>query len=431
MTTPHAQRSHATFAASATARNVVCAGAIAMETLIDEDESEAAAWGTACHEWAELCLKNDVDMESFRDQVKKIGRFEIDCDEEMIDCGQTYVDYVTEEIAREECLFWFEERLSLADLKPALDSGGTGDAIIYRKKSRLLKIIDLKGGRGVVVDVEGNPQARSYALGAVLKFLHLDIERIEATIVQPRAPHKDGIIRSETFHLADLLEWSGWLLKKNALCAEALAEFERIDGNRVKFDEWAARWLVTGQCTFCRARGICPKFRGEAMAALPKRAQQWFEEETDDGAEVLANHPATASPEELSRILDKLDALEGWVKAVRERAHRTAERGVAIPEYGLVDKIGNRAFIEKDEAKLARELRLVLNLGDEMYAPRKIKSVAQIEKTLGSARKKEFAGLEKKLWERPVRGTNLVRLDKTTREPAASKPEQHFEKVEN
>lgn len=62
---------------------------------------------------------------------------------------------------------------------------GTGDCLIIANKT--LYIIDLKYGRGVLVDAEDNPQMMLYALGALNIFDALyDIEEVEMTIFQPR-----------------------------------------------------------------------------------------------------------------------------------------------------------------------------------------------------------------------------------------------------
>jgi hypothetical protein len=71
-----------------------------------------------------------------------------------------------------------------------------------------------------------------------------------------------------------------------------------------------------------------------------------------------------------------------------------------------------------------------LDEGQILEAPA-VKSLAQIEKALGAKRKPELAKLEGVLWERPVRGTNLVSAAKTTRPAAKTKPQQFFEAVEN
>src|SRR5690606_6882742 len=105
-----------------------------------------------------------------------------------------------------------EERFSLDALEPPFEAGGTGDFVAWFEQDRRLEIVDFKNGRGVV-DVEGNPQLRTYALGAMLHHTALAVDTVTVTIVQPRAAHKDGRIRSETFHVADLIAWTADLLK--------------------------------------------------------------------------------------------------------------------------------------------------------------------------------------------------------------------------
>jgi hypothetical protein len=292
-----------------------------------------------------------------------------------------------------------------------------------------MEVVDLKNGMGVV-NVNENKQLRTYALCALLNTPNVTgVKTITSTIVQPRAPHKDGCIRSETYHVADLIDWSVDLLARMRLSKQALTEFEALDGNRVKFDAWAETWLTTGSCTFCPAEGICPKRRKEALSIMGGTAKRWFEEPTTDAPLVISNAPELASPEELAHWLDGLEALEAWIKAVRGYAHSAAERGVQIPLWEIVDKIGNRAWMEKDEAKLVAVLKAKLALTDDQVFERSVRSVAQIEKVLGAKRKAELTALEKELWEKPRKGTNLVRIDKTGREPAKSMAEKYNESV--
>jgi hypothetical protein len=432
MTNAHHTRAHAQWSASATARNVVCAGAIAMETMCEDRETEAAAWGTCAHQIAERCLKQDVEALSFLGDVEKSGKFEFRIDEEMPNTSQVYVDYCRGRIAEYETALgekpqvWIEQWLSLDALDPPLEAGGTGDCVIYFPRWRLLEIVDLKGGRGVVVDVKGNPQGRSYGIGAVLAIPGIEIDRVRVTIVQPRVG--DGAPKHDDFHVADLMDWTVDLLASMRRSRQALDEFTALEGNRVKFDEWAARWLTVGQCIFCPAKAICPAARAAALDVASSVARKWFEEPASEPL-IVGNAPSLASPEELAHWLDGLDALEEWVKAVRGHAHAQAERGVSIPEWGLVDKIGNRAFIEKDEAKLAGQIKEKLALTDEQVFERSVRSVAQIEKILGAKRKAELAKLEDVLWHKPVKGTNLVRFDKTSRPAAKTKPEQYHEVI--
>jgi hypothetical protein len=431
----HHTRSHAQWAASATSRNVTCAGAIAMETMCENKETEAAAWGSATHQISERCLHGNIDANSFLDSVERSGKFEFVVDEEMANTSQVYVDYCRSRLAEykaatgEDAQFWIEQHLSLASLDPPLDAGGTGDFGIYFPLWRMLEVVDLKGGRGVVVKAAGNMQERSYAIGFLLSLTGVSVDVVRSTIVQPRVG--DGKPTWEDIHVADLIDWSVDLLSKMTVSKMALDAFEALDGGRIAFDAWAETWLATGSCTFCPAEGICPKRRKEALSVMGDTAVRWFEEPTTDAPLVIGNAPEIASPEELAHWLDGLEALEAWIKAVRGYAHSAAERGVEIPMWMLADKIGNRAYIEKDETKLAALIKTKLALTDDQIYERSVRSVAQLEKVLGAKRKAELAALEKVLWEKPVKGTNLVRADKTTRTAAKGLTERHHEKLEN
>jgi Protein of unknown function (DUF2800) len=442
MTDAHHTRSHSAWAASATARNTTCAGAMAMATLAGEEkESEAAAWGTAVHQLSERCLasSSSVDAVYYLGGIEKTESFSFTIDEEMTNCAQEFIDYCRGRTAEYQKIdsagiytWWLERNFSLDAIRPPFEAGGTGDCIIYFPKWKMLEIVDLKGGRGVVVEVKGNAQARTYALGALLEFPELDVEIVRSTIVQPRAPHKDGRIRSEEIHVADLVDWTAWLIGKMNRAKTALGRFNGINEvigaarNRILFDEWSDTWLTTGACTFCPAEGFCPKRRKEALAVAGQKAVDWFEDPSIR-APVPTNAPAISSAEELGHTLDGLEALESWIKAMRSHAHTRAERGEKIPGWILAEKIGNRAWIAEDDGITLGKLVLEFEMKPETFLDQPaLKSVAQIEKALGP-RKSELAKYEGKLWHKPVKGSNLVSETKTTRTPAKSKPEQHFE----
>ena len=68
------------------------------------------------------------------------------------------------------------------------DCFGTADMVVV--DSHKIHIIDLKLGKGVVVDAEQNVQLMIYGLGVLdmLGFLY-EIDTVELTIVQPRIEH--------------------------------------------------------------------------------------------------------------------------------------------------------------------------------------------------------------------------------------------------
>lgn len=421
----HGARDHATWAASATARNWACSGSLALtgEIKTPERENEAAAWGTACHQLSEKCLRlgDDAAERIGTTEVTKAHSFEVD--EEMADTAQQYVDYVRGriqkyiEIENDDPVVSYEQHFSLESLKPPFDAGGTGDTVIYFPKWRLIEVVDLKGGRGVLVEVEENKQLRTYGLGAVLTNPGIDVEKVRVTIVQPRMQHTSGRIRSDEFHVADLIEWTAELLKRMHRAKQAIA-----DRKTAIPAMWNTAYLVAGDhCKFCRAKPSCPELERKAMDA----AGVWF----DDLDKPRVNAPDSFSADQLAEKLDMFDMIGEWMNAVRAHAQELAESGVAIPNYQLTEKIGHRKW--RDEEKTRETLFLEADLTDDQLYNKKLKSPAQIEKTLGAKKAKALKPKLDELTDRPVTGTSLVRTTKTTRPAVQAAVNKHFQPIED
>ena len=417
----HGARDHATWAASATARNWNCAGALALARFApSQSESIHSARGTACHQIAEKCLRTGVDASSFLDTVEKTKERDITIDEELVNSAQEYVDYVRKTVAFNsdgDCSahLYVEERFSLEKLNPPFDAGGTADAVIYMPYGNILEVIDLKNGMGVV-DVNENPQLRTYGLGAMLHHKGLDVDWVKVTIVQPRAPHRDGRIRSETFHVADLVEWTADLVAAMKRSKAAMDAFDAANGNAVILEAWAETWLKPGKCTFCPVEGSCPALKRDALSV----AKVWFD---DMDQPRLGNEALDTSPEALARDLDMIPMLEDWIKARRALAHATAEAGTEIPGYQIVDKIGNRKWAEGTVIDIHDAMAKAGFSAEQILAEPKLKSPAQLEKVLGAKRK----ALIEPFVVREVTGTNLVSVAKTSRPAAKTVAAKYFE----
>ena len=427
---------HALWSASATERNWACPGALALTKDLPEQPGEAADWGTVCHEISQLCLRDNRQADEFIGQTMKGKVHEFEVDEEMAETAQIYIDYCRGLIAKYKAetgknpIIFVEEYLTLDALKPPFDAGGTGDFVAIFPAWKMIEVVDLKTGRGVIVEVKGNPQARSYALGAMLKHKGHDITQVRSTIVQSRAAHKDGRIRSETYHIADLVEWTTDLMEKMDDSHTALLMHDRI-GTEDWSDEGtytAARWesdfLKAGpHCdkTFCKARGFCPALKRE----VEDKVGLWF----DDGNQAhLANNPTPDDPAGLARDLDAIDMIEAWCKSRREHAHRLAEGGTTIADpvsgstYILVPKQGREKWSEGVEDKVLSAVQSAGLPVAKYLNPGKLKTPKQIRKELGPK-----AALVADLSIIPDAGTNLVRQDLTTREAAPSKVDRYFE----
>lgn len=419
----HTERAHSVWSASATERNWSCAGALALTKDLPERTSEAADWGTCCHQIAETCLREGRQADEWIGQTVKGKKFEFECDEEMAETTQVYVDYVRKRVieaapkgVNPASLLRIEQKFSLAPLNPPFDAGGTGDALVYFPLIEELEIIDLKGGRGVRVSAVENKQLRTYALGAMLASRSLKVKTIRSTIIQPRTSAEP---KSEVFHIADLVEWTGELMQAMRRSADALAAYNGGNPKEASIGAWNTMWLTPGDhCakTFCGAAGFCPALRQKAYDA----AGVWFD---DLDQPRLANSPSDLSPEQAAQVLTAADLMSDWINAVRAYWHAQAESGVEIPDHILVDKVGREAWIDGVEAQVIAAAQKA-GLDQAKYLnPGKLKTPKQIRKALGSANEKLVAGLSAA----PDKGTNLVRADKTTRPAAKPAVSKHFD----
>lgn len=410
MTTDHGARDHSVWSASASARNFACAGALRLAHGLPNPESEASAWGTACHQVSEKCLRTGVDAVVFLGTTEITKSRQIEVDDELAETAQTYVDYVRGSASG--CTLMIEQRFSLARIDPPFEAGGTGDAVVYDAAGKNLEIVDLKGGQGVVVEAEGNKQLRTYALGAMLANPDLDVETITATIVQPRAPHRDGRIRSETFHVADLMEWTAELL-----AAMRVSKMAWDDHGAVEATDWNHVYLKPGNhcaSTFCPARATCPAVQKASFDAVGL----WFDDVTDKPH--LHNTPDSLMPEQIAALLDAADMVEGYLNAVRAYAHSQAESGVKIPNYDLYPRQARRKFLPDVTAQTLAEK--TGRAPDDFLGDPKLLTPAQAEKVLGKDKDKLNG-----LWSAESSGTNLCRTDKATRTAVKPKVEQHFD----
>lgn len=225
---------HAVLSASSSHRWLHCNPSARLELEFEDRETDAAAEGTAAHALAEHKLRKALKMRSTR----PVSKYDSD---EMEMYTDSYLEFVLEAIeeARQDCpdpKVLIEQRLDFSCYVP--DGFGTGDCLIVADK--LLHIIDLKYGQGVLVNAEENPQMMLYALGALRIFDCLyDIETVSMTIYQPRREN----VSTWVISVAELRDWAEKTLKPKAELAfkgEGECETPHLDEETIK-----ARFVAT------------------------------------------------------------------------------------------------------------------------------------------------------------------------------------------
>lgn len=308
-------RNHAVLSASGAHRWLNCLPSARLELEFANNESSAAAEGTAAHALCEHKLKKALHMRSKR----PVSVYNSD---EMEEHSDAYVEFVMEqlELAKQSCtdpLILIEQRLDFSCYVP--QGFGTGDCIIIADKK--LHIIDFKYGMGVLVDAVDNPQMKLYALGALEIYDSLyDIEEVSMTIFQPRREN----VSTWTIRVEDLKAWAEKELKPKAKKAYN-GEGEYLPG------EW---------CTFCRAAVKC---RARAEEKL-KLAQSEFK------------LPPLLTDSEIEEVLSKLSNLTKWANEIIAYATDAAvNHGKEWHGFKIVEGRSVRKYKDEDAvAKVAK-----------------------------------------------------------------------------
>tara|TARA_Y100000992_G_C21268995_1_gene495591 strand:+ start:1193 stop:1702 length:510 start_codon:yes stop_codon:yes gene_type:complete len=138
----------------------------------------------------------------------------------MIDAARMYVNYVQERQKELQAEMLVEHQFDCHEINENI--WGTADMTLIGEDR--LVIIDLKAGRYPVENNGNNLQLRIYGLMALARYS--DKKYVEMVVVQPRANHKDGPIRSSTLKSEDLAHWGfEWLKPAAEKCLEENPEF--------------------------------------------------------------------------------------------------------------------------------------------------------------------------------------------------------------
>jgi hypothetical protein len=369
-----AEKAHSSLGASVAKRWMNCPGSVAATAELPNIDSPHAQLGTAAHALGELALRRNVDPEMWLGLTVEGA----EVDEDMVEAVRVYTEYCRALMAKPGVQYWIEQRFSLAELQPPAPMFGTSDFIAYDPATQTLHVVDYKHGQGVKVEVEDNPQLMYYGLGALLSVAkELVVDTVELTIVQPRAPHARGVVRSVNIDYLVIIEFA----------AELIAMARRT------MDPKAPR-VAGDHCRFCPASGTCPALQAHATAV----AQVEFDALPLD----VPPEPSALPVQVLSEVLEKLPILEEWIKAVKAHAYRELERGNEVPGYKLVAKRATRRWADEEQAKQwldAQGLTLAEIVKGEL------KSVAQIEKLVGKGL------LPDELVDKKSSGWNMARTD--------------------
>lgn len=353
----HAERAHSPLGASACNRWWNCPGSIQLGRQFAGRSSIFAREGTAAHELAQMCLQQDRDTYEFLGLQIEVEGHKITVDQEMSEAVQVYVDECRMQADAGTAPPMIETRITLERLNPPDNMFGTADFMV--QQGHTLCVLDLKYGKGVTVEAEGNPQLKYYALGALYALPDdSGIRYIKVGIVQPRASGTQ--IKYAEYDIIDLLEWSVELIDRARVA---------VSGDMtVNPGTW---------CRFCPASGVCPAQADKAL----KAAQSAFTAEVASKEMLKLPEISIFTPEELSMLLHNAAEIETWIKAARNAAQAMIEVDPnAVPGWTMEPTKGTRKWIDADKSA---DIMTQQGISDDDMWKRELISVAQAEDKVG------------------------------------------------
>ena len=307
---------HAVLSASSSSRWLSCTPSARLEQEFKDQETMAAAEGTAAHALAEYKLRRYLEQKAKKPKSEFDGP-------EMEAYTDDYVSFVKETFetvkqTEKAAMMLIEQHLDFSSYVP--DGFGTGDCVIVADGK--LHVIDFKYGQGLLVNSEHNTQMMLYALGALELFDNLyDLDTVAMTIFQPRREN----VSTWEIGVNELHDWAEETLKPKARLAFAgMGEY--------KSGPW---------CQFCRAKAKCRARAEENLRSV--RAD--------------FDLPPVLTDDELEEILPRLDGIGKWAKELMTYATLSAiNNGKNWKGFKLVEGRSTRKFSdEKAVAEAAIE----------------------------------------------------------------------------
>lgn len=349
---------HSVLSASSAYRWMRCPGSVRLSEGLPAVQTDYMREGTEAHAVAEAILRGHPYKST----------------PEMATHVRVFTDYVRELEELYQTPPMIETRVSLAPLRPPVDMFGTAD-VIFLCPTRL-HVVDFKYGQGVVVEVDDNVQLLYYLLAALVstpRALRNGLTSFVATIVQPRAEHRLGPIRTVEYTRTEL------------------DQFMRSVIEAAKATMNPSAPLVPGDwCHFCPAAGHCP--------ALEQQSKHLAQSEFTLPA-VVPPSPELLPLARVAEILAVAPQIEKWLGALRQRVQQALEAGESVPGFKLVLKRGQREWNNVEEVE---EWAKYVGLKSPELHHVTLLSPAQLEALVGKS------NVPKQLWTLVSSGTTVA-----------------------
>lgn len=336
------KKAHAEFSASGSERWLNCAASIQLSRKAPpQEDSPYAKEGTDAHKCLEYVLTNYKSLAEFDSEMIKHAFF-----------AMKEIKTLRNDV---KGTFLTESKVSLEFVEPGMF--GTLDVAVVEEFGRLV-VIDYKYGAGVPVDPDENSQLIYYALGIAHQY-DFNFSEVELVVIQPRADHEKGPVRSWVMSIDDLMKWEHIF---RAGVKKALGP-----NPPYKAGDW---------CRWCPAQSICPEISTRALEQVE------IDFEPEESSDIVLPAPHAITPQKLSHTLTGIEKLEKWIDAVKEHALHVLKEGQVIPGFKLVQKRSTRKWVDEEKVKQ----RAIICFGTKAITE-KLLSPAQLEKAVDGSKK--------------------------------------------
>lgn len=307
---------HSSLAPSSASRWVHCPGSIQMAAAFPEDRTgnTAAEEGTAAHWVAQYAIGEGSWPEA---TTAPNG---IAITEEMKGHLTSYVELVR---SKSSLGIRLEDRLSAPDVHAQV--WGTADAFAFDHNLKIGYLWDLKYGYRAIESFE-NWQLVAYAAG-LMHQIGIDAVnwKFVLTIVQPRAFHREGVVRS----------WTATATQLGPLIRQLRVAAEEAMGNHPTA-------TAGPHCKYCPAQYDCPASLNAAADAV----------ETSETATPVGLTPAAMAFE--LRLLRRAQMnLENRLAAIEAQAMSEIRAGKIVPGWSIEHANGREEWVKSTEEVLA------------------------------------------------------------------------------
>ena len=350
---------------SSSERWLNCPYSVTFPETEPQEISEAAEFGTQCHELGAALICKALHVASYDTEYKTIEEVKEGLNlysDEMQEIADSYADYVVNAYeferkrSKQDPLVVVEQQLDLSDLEE--DGVGTLDlGIISDRDGGTLTIIDLKTGRIPVYAFNEkanrvNSQLGIYALFFYKTFKDLyQIKNVRLVIYQP-------VINNTNDYELSIEE----LLKFEEKCL--MPAVKRINAGVLN--------PRTGDhCKHCPGKCRCRYKMLSDLWTLP-----FAEKEVN----VLTD-------EEINAILPHIDSIIDYAESLKQYALKRALAGQKWKGFKLVHSKMTRKIIDEEEV-----IKICKAEGIDPFVSQKLAGITELTKRLGKERFKELLG---------------------------------------